>query len=103
MTAHATSESDIELQWISPPQSDLNGDLCKFQVKYHSTHSQSVSTEFNSRQRTGKVGNLKAWTDYMIYIAAATCGGEGGVGPFAHVSVRTQEGSECFSNLYLMR
>ena len=96
-TVRATGSSSVELEWVAPPISDINGQLCRFDVVYHpkENDADNYTKKFEGRHRVGELDGLEAWQEYEVSIAARTCGKEGGTGPSTQTeSVRTEEGGE---------
>lgn len=95
-TVLALGNSTLQLQWLSPLETDLNGDVCKYPVVYYRLGDVNFkfNNEFGARYRSGVLEHLDAWTTYNVSLAAETCGGEGGIGPYASVVQTTEEGGK---------
>ena len=95
IVSRTNESSTLLLSWISPLESDLNGVLCRYVVRYSPVNVNSSNAKGPEFIEAGahetRLRGLEPYTEYDVKIAAETCSVDR-KGPFASAKNRTGEG-----------
>ncbi len=87
LSCAAIDESRIDCSWRPPSRKDRNGRIIGYKIRYKlSNKDTSVTISVNNSVLSMSLGNLQAYAEYHIDIAAKTSKGQG---PFSNLVVVT--------------